>query len=293
MKISVVEAGKLSNPDIDSFEVSRELFKPPAEARGESHAGALKALDEALNKTSSYIRQLSDNPSKYRPDEEKKISQLWGAASAAINQFDPELANICFVKSQGWLNPKVWNSPQFKSFKLGLDDLRKARMKFNVDYHPEVPPPNSKKNPGPARERQSSKPTVPTWFAPLGAIFLLMTFVVVVWLIVSNDDHSDRANLINILVALGVAGSVFFLGGTIVAHGHIPVPGGPKNTIKFSAQGGVAAFIVVVVLMHWVNPQRTKSPASTVVTAPTEVTALAERKMLQSVRMGGGGATRI
>jgi hypothetical protein len=243
--------------------IDAQVFTTPAPGKEATHSLALAALDNALDRTTIYLREIEAGRSKYSPVTETEISGLWGVASSAINDFDPALANVCFIKSQGWLDPLVWHSPEFKSMKLGLNDLRLARIKFNTENRPSVLGKAARQKKSSSTVRPAN--TLPGWYPLAGLGFLAATILILIALIF-GPDHSDRTALINVLVSFCAAGSATFIGGTAAAKGKIPLPGVASSPLEYSAGGGVAVLIVTMVLMFWLNPvpSTDKSPASAI-----------------------------
>jgi hypothetical protein len=94
--------------------------------------------------------------------------------------------------------------------------------------------------------------TVPDWFPKAGAIIgsvtLLFLMLLVIASIAQHPPNSDTRPLVIFVLALGMALSFAFVGGSAAAEGMFPVPFVRENPIKFSVTGGFAAFIITVAL---------------------------------------------
>jgi hypothetical protein len=103
----------------------------------------------------------------------------------------------------------------------------------------------------PAAESQQA---VPTWFHKAGAISALAAFLFVVALVIiamrgTNVPTSARV-LVDIATSLAIASAFSFLGGSAQAEGKIPFAQG-QEPIKFATTGGIAVFVVILVLLVW------------------------------------------
>jgi hypothetical protein len=104
-----------------------------------------------------------------------------------------------------------------------------------------------------AGEPQNNSATVPGWFLVAGVVFggltLLFFMVLVVASIFKATIPSESRFLVVVVLALGTALSSAFLGGSAAAAGKVPIF---KNSpMKFTVTGGIAAFIIVLVLGHF------------------------------------------
>src|SRR5215470_17473648 len=98
-------------------------------------------------------------------------------------------------------------------------------------------------------KRPPPSPPVPNWFPVAAALFTLLALISLFYLIVRPDDIAVGKRVIfDVWVALCVAASVSFIGGTARAHGQLPWLG--DAPIKFLAYGGVGVFIVTLMLMY-------------------------------------------
>jgi hypothetical protein len=92
----------------------------------------------------------------------------------------------------------------------------------------------------------------PPWAAKAGAIFgglTLVFFMAVVYATMTGGviPPSGRFPVIAVL-ALGLAMATAFLGGDAVAKGHLPLPFLKDNPIQFSVAGGIAVFVIVLLI---------------------------------------------
>ncbi len=175
----------------DTFEIAREVSKlvrlaqPLAAARqekasSEEYKEAVRSYDRALRETVAYIQSVERDEEQNDPGLEFELSQLWSDASIAISEFDPHLANRCFIKGQGWLNPTVWKSRRYKKYRIGIDDMREALMELHQEQF--------------ARQRAQA----PRWFPKAGLGFAIATFLSLSYLLwvpisrIRNGSYSTR-----------------------------------------------------------------------------------------------------
>ena len=86
-------------------------------------AKALEALLAAVNETTAYTADRRDGCRRNR-NREARISRLWTTASICVHSLDRRLSTILAMKSMGWADPKLWNTPAFKDAPLELDRIR-------------------------------------------------------------------------------------------------------------------------------------------------------------------------
>ena len=106
---------------------------------------ALRAISHALNETYLYYRDIE----KGKPinlDIQKQLSNYWAAAAIPLRHIDENLALICEMKSEYWVNPENWSNEQIHEHGIALDDLRK---KYRVML---APPRFSTRSPRPRIE---------------------------------------------------------------------------------------------------------------------------------------------
>jgi len=191
---------------------------------------ALAKFDLALNETVDYLQKLKSSPQMYSADKEHELAQLWSNASIAISHLDPALSNSCFIKGQGWLDPKVWRNPAFKNIKIGIEDMRKSRIGF-------------------VEQQSNPAPPVPRGVLIAGLFFAVATFASLSYLLLGPDLPPSKQVIFHVWVAFCMAASAAFIGGSAVAKGAIPLPFGLHNPIQISAAGGFGVFVVVLLLL--------------------------------------------
>lgn len=105
--------------------------------------------------------------------------------------------------------------------------------------------------------------SVPAWFpvAGYGAGFLTLLFFMYVALFGTGPATFAHVSVL----ALGCALAAAFLGGDASAKGHLPIPFLNNHPLAVSATGGIAVFIIVLVLGYalFIRPQSNKPRADT------------------------------
>lgn len=198
------------------------------------YRAALQAYNLALRETVTYIEKIRSGVESYDPQKEATLSELWSQASVVVATFDPHLANQCFIKGQGWLNPTVWNDSRYKKYHIGIDDMREALMDFTEKQH--------------ARSDR-----VPGWFAIAGLVFAAATFVSLFYLLLGPDLSTQKKIIFNAWVAFCVAASAAFLGGTAVSKGSLKIPFMKDAPVQFVSYGGVGVFVLVFLILLAAN----------------------------------------
>ena len=98
----------------------------------------------------------------------------------------------------------------------------------------------------------SSSPPVPPWFAKAGAVFVGVTLLFFMSLIgasiLQHDIPTNGKPLVVIVLALSIALSFAFIGGNAAAEGNVPLPFAKDKPVAFSVGGGIAAFVIVLLL---------------------------------------------
>jgi hypothetical protein len=102
----------------------------------ENWGDVISALQEALLETRAYVvgrRQGKDR------DEgvERQLSHIWTDTGTALFPHDRELAQLCYVKGQGWADPKFWDDPRFANLPTELNDLSALLMKKMASRAPD------------------------------------------------------------------------------------------------------------------------------------------------------------
>lgn len=104
----------------------------------------------------------------------------------------------------------------------------------------------------------------PQWAAVAGVVFGGLTFLFFMMLLLmsifdkSLPQTATTKFLVITFLALGVALAFAFIGGDAAAKGRIPVPFFNSNPVEFSVAGGIAVFIIVLLIgnaVYKVEPQ--------------------------------------
>jgi hypothetical protein len=205
-----------------------QRIRPQDEARNE-YRTAFRAVDAALRATVTYMEQRRGGQPP-TPETENQLSTLWGAAAEQVMPLDPQFGNRCFIKGQGWTDPAVWNNPRYKHLPIKIDDMREGLMELN---------------------KRHFKESAPSWFPVAGVLFTIATSLSLFYLLVVGAPIDPNKRIIfDVWVALNLAASVGFIGGSAYASGKIPLPSALQGSpVQFAVGGGVAVFIVVFLLM--------------------------------------------
>jgi hypothetical protein len=106
------------------------------------------------------------------------------------------------------------------------------------------------------KPKNSELPKVPSWFPIAGysALVLTLLFLMGITLaaIAGNAVPDNTRMLIVFIVAIGIALAASFLGGDAVAKGSVPLPFVQERPIAFTVGGGIAAFVIVVLIGYYV-----------------------------------------
>jgi hypothetical protein len=121
--------------------------------------------------------------------------------------------------------------------------------------------------PGPEDGKQAPQGAeakgVPGWFPIAGMVFGGLTLVFFMALVLFRIDVSGDSRFGVIAVfSLGAALAVSFLGGSAAASGQLPIPFFKDNPIQFSAAGGVATLVIVMILSNLLIPNNPVGPGS-------------------------------
>jgi len=195
------------------------------------YRAAANAYNKALRETVGYLEGLRSGTKSTDQNTERELSQLWSNASIAVDAFDPDLANRCFIKGQGWLDPSVWTNPQYKEYGVGIDDMRKAFMEFNE------------------RQYAQNQKHVPSWFPKAGVGFAIATFLSLFYLLVGPNIPAEKRLIFAAWMAFCLAASAAFLGGTAASKGTLKIPFMKEAPVQFSAVGGIGIFVVVFLIL--------------------------------------------
>jgi hypothetical protein len=87
-----------------------------------TNKSAVAAFSEALIETRRYIAEVNRGSARSR-DAESRLSGLWYQAGMAVLEYDPDLANLCMIKSNGWVDEGVWDDPRYKDLPIKLNDM--------------------------------------------------------------------------------------------------------------------------------------------------------------------------
>ncbi len=203
------------------------------EGRAVAFQTALNCFHDALRQTILYMNAVRADRSAYTRLGEQELSILWTRASNAIVDFDSDLAERCYIKGQGWLDPSVWDNPRFETYRIGIDDMREAGAQLI--------------------RSGNATPHVPGWFRIAGVGFAIATFFSLTYFLIGPEIAPTRRIIFDVWVAFCVAASATFLGGTAIASGRMGLPFLKKAPVRFSAVGGIAVFIVVFLMLAGTN----------------------------------------
>jgi hypothetical protein len=105
-----------------------------------------------------------------------------------------------------------------------------------------------------------------TWFSFAGAAFGALTLLFFMGLVAASlfgyQVPLDSRFSVIVVLALGSALATSFLGGWAVAEGRIPIPLVRDHPLQFSAGGGTAVLILVLLLGYWIYAHHPDAPAS-------------------------------
>ncbi|MCB2157039.1 ATP-binding protein [bacterium] len=108
--------------------------------------------------------------------------------------------------------------------------------------------------------RNESRPTIAQVFGIFLLSLLVLVLVVLIFLSVFGlRVPSSERYLLVMLVILCVAAGAGILGGKVSTKGTVTIPG-TRNTVRFNATGGMAAFILALLLVPFVVPEDTATP---------------------------------
>ena len=96
-----------------------------AKTKRELQDSALSAISTALDETYLYYRDL-EKGSERNMERETLLVKYWSAAAIPVRHFDGQLANICDLKSEYWLNPEIYSEQQLDELNIRLSDIRVA-----------------------------------------------------------------------------------------------------------------------------------------------------------------------
>jgi len=192
---------------------------------------ALEAIHQAIRETKKYLKRRREGEDRDGAIEDR-LSDLWMQAAPKIQPYDGKLAGLCYVKGDGWADEATWNAAENRNLPIRIDQMLERVRKLG-----ETPPPKD----------------VPSWFPIAGVIFTFITVASLLYLLVGPQDLSSGRHIIfDVFVAICLAASASFLGGTAKAHGNLPWPvwfGGNSPPIQFATAGGIAVFVIALVIL--------------------------------------------
>jgi len=211
--------------ELSKWNPSPELIKE------DNFSLALEAAHQAILESKKYMKHRREGGDRDGAIEDR-LSGLWFHAGRLIQQYDGELAGLCYVKGNGWADEATWNAPQNRDLPIDADQMLERVRKLG-----ETPP----------------QKDVPNWFPIVGMIFTCITVVSLFYLLVGPQDLSSGRHIIfDVWVAVCLAASASFLGGTAKAHGQLPWPawfGGKSPPIQFATAGGIAVFVIALLIL--------------------------------------------
>lgn len=90
---------------------------------------ALRTISNALTETTLYYKDLDGGKAR-NEERESLLVKYWAAAAIPIRHFDSDLAMICDMKADYWINPGLYNSEEIKKYGIGLNDVKQAYRKL-------------------------------------------------------------------------------------------------------------------------------------------------------------------
>jgi hypothetical protein len=201
----------------------------PLEAKQEAFQEAIRVVDRAIAAT---ILHSKERKSKLKPTlSPVEISELWREASYVVGPLDPGVADAMGMKGLGWIDEDAWKRAEKRGLDTSIGAMEEAIAKLRRSL------------------KDTADNNIPAWFPKAGVGFLALTIVFLMYLLVGGPPIDQNKRIVfDALMAMGMAGSATFLGGSVIAKGQIPFF---KNApVHFSAAGGVAVFIIVFLLFR-------------------------------------------
>jgi hypothetical protein len=122
-------------------------------------------------------------------------------------------------------------------------------------------------------------PDVPGWFPVAGVMFGGLTLLFFMGLAVAGlfgkDIPCSTRFPVLVVIAFGSALAASFLGGSAVAKGRLPFPFTEAHPLQFGVGGGIAMFVIVLVLSHWIYPGVNCANSPTLVASTPTPTSMA------------------
>jgi hypothetical protein len=132
----------------------------------------------------------------------------------------------------------------------------------------------------------------PPWLLAASVASLVFTLafmmVLVVLATVLNKQVPDSSRfLVVIILALGAGFGAAGLGGEMTARGHLPIPGGSNQVLAVSAAGGIALFLIVLLMRDIIVPPPTPGPSLKLEKITGEETAQNPPRILLTANFDG------
>jgi tetratricopeptide (TPR) repeat protein len=108
------------------------------------------------------------------------------------------------------------------------------------------------KRPAKPKRRVPQQHQVPQWFPLVGVAFGAITLLFFMGLVIASlfrveVSLASRFPVV-VVLALGAASATTFLGGWAITEGYLPLPYAKDRPLRFSAGGGVAVLLIILVL---------------------------------------------
>ena len=200
--------------------------------RDESARRACEAMDKAIRATLDYTAGRRAGQAIHRTTE-KKLTGLWVKASMLVAEFEPELASVMHVKGMGWTDRQMWDMADRDDVDVSIEAMEQARQNLNQILHMEA-------NVNP----------IPSWYPIAGAAFLLLTIIFFMYIYI-NPGPSGPGVVLTLISSFCAAASFAFIGGSAAASGKLPLF--KDSPIGFSMGGGVAVFVIVLLLVNQIS----------------------------------------
>lgn len=244
--------------------------------------GLVLSLQESMFKVrlgKQEVREFVRDAFSHQASEEAAEDALDIAIEAGVfpielEVFEPQVSQIIKVRDDAATSPSQLSVPGVREKRAYLQWVRPARLHARNAFETvlersaaEQPSPvQSSEQSGEARMRSDNNGTrpneklsrqgqsvVPEWFGKAGLGFTVLTVASLFYLIVGPGVSDQRKLIFNVWVALCVAASAAFLGGSAATSGALRIPFIKDAPVRFSAFGGVAIFVVVFLLLAAAN----------------------------------------
>jgi hypothetical protein len=192
---------------------------------------ALEAIHQAIRETKRYLKRRREGEDRDGVTEDR-LSNLWFDAGSKILPYEGYLSSLCYVKGNGWADEATWKAKEFRNLPTSVDQMLQRVGKLG-----ENPPPKD----------------LPRWVPIAGVLFLAFAVLSLFYLLLAPQGISpDKHVIFDVWIGFCSAASASFLGGTAKADGRLPWPawlGGSSSPIQFATAGGIAVFIIVLVIL--------------------------------------------